>query len=452
MKLISGKWVVISLLLILPGLSLFSQKLVESVAGIAGNEVIYLSDIENGVVQELINGNKMSPDVLRCKIFEDMLVQKLFLDQAKIDSIEVSDDNIEGNLNMTLNRYIAQVGSEKALEDYFKKSIIEIKKDIKQAMLNQEIISEVQTSLAKNISITPSDVKRFYQSIPKDSLPKIPAQVEISIIQFDPPDNEQNKADARQKLLDLRSRILAGESFSALAILYSEDTETAKRGGELGFTARNSLEKPFADAAFSLSKNSVSKIVETRYGYHIIQLIDRLGDMANVRHILIRPKVRPDQAIIAMRKLDSLANLIRKDSLKFESAAIRYSTHKDSRINGGKFVKNDPADRVTWFTLDQLDKETYVKVRELKIGEISDAFKATDENGNAVFRIVRLDNQTPAHVADFETDYQSLYNETLMQRRAKYFQQWINKKIGITYIRISEEFKTCPFDNKGWLK
>jgi peptidyl-prolyl cis-trans isomerase SurA len=399
-----------------------------------------------------MNGSKMSANVLRCKIFEDQMVQKLFLDQAKIDSIEVSDENIEGNLNMTLNRYIAQVGSEKALEDYFKKSIIEIKKDIKKAMMNQEIINEVQATLAQNISITPNDVKRFYSSIPKDSLPKIPAQVEISIIQSDPIDNEQNKADARQKLLDLRSRILAGESFSTLAILYSEDTESAKRGGELGFMERGSLEKPFADAAFSLSKNTVSKIVETKYGYHIIQLIDRMGDMANMRHILIRPKVKPDQALIAMARLDSIANLIRKDSLRFETAAIRYSTHKDSRINGGKYVKSDPTDRVTWFSLDELDKETYVKVRDLKIGEISDAFKALDENSNTVFRIVRLDNQVPAHVADVNTDYQSLYNETLMQKRTKFYRQWIDKKIGITYIKVSEEFKTCPFANQGWLK
>lgn len=452
MKLFPGKWAVILLMLILSDHSAFSQKLIESVAGIVGNEVIFLSDVEGGVVQELMNGSKMSPNVLRCKIFEDQMVQKLFLDQAKIDSIEISDENIEGNLNMTLNRYIAQVGSEKALEDYFKKSIIEIKKDIKKAMMNQEIITEVQTTLAQNISITPNDVKRYYSSIPKDSLPKIPAQVEISIIQFDPIDNEQNKAEARQRLLDLRSRILSGESFSTLAILYSEDPESAKRGGELGFMERGSLEKPFADAAFSLSKNTVSKIVETKYGYHIIQLIDRMGDMANMRHILIRPKVQPDQALIAMGKLDSIANLIRKDSLRFESAAIRYSTHKDSRINGGKFVKSDPSDRVTWFSLDELDKETYVMVRDMKIGEISEAFRALDENSNTVFRIVRLDNQVPAHVADVNTDYQSLYSATLMQKRSKFYKQWIDKKIGITYIRVSEELKTCPFSNQGWLK
>ena len=181
-------------------------------------------------------------------------------------------------------------------------------------------------------------------------------------------------------------------------------------------------------------------------------MIDRMGDMANVRHILIKPKVKPEQAIIAINRLDSIANQIRKDSLTFAKAALLFSTHKDSRINGGKLVKNDPQSRVTMLTLDELDKETYVKVRDLKIGEISEPFRTTDDNGNTVFRIVRLDNQTPAHLADPKTDYEFLYNSTLEQKRAKYFQEWVTKKIGVTYIKVSDEFKTCPFSNQGWLK
>jgi peptidyl-prolyl cis-trans isomerase SurA len=430
----------------------YSQKLVESIAGIVGNEVVYLSDVETGVAQQVMSGDRTPVTTLRCLIFEKILTDKLFLDQARIDSVEVSDEAIENNLNVTLNRYIAQAGSEKALEDYFRKSMIEIRMDIKKAMRDQQIISEVQSSLVKDITVTPSEVKKFYSGIPKDSLPKIPSMVQISIIQLDPPDNEQNKADARQKLLDLRSRILAGESFSILAVLYSEDTESAKKGGEIGYSARGELEKPYSDAAFSLSKNGVSRIVETRYGYHIIQLIDRMGDMVNTRHILIRPKVKIEQTIKAVTKLDSIANLVRTDSMTFERAAMRFSTHKDSRINGGKYVKNDPDSRVTWFTLEELDKETYVKVRDLKIGEISEPFKTVDQNGNTVFRIVRLDNQTPAHVADLKMDYQALFNLTMRQKQQKVYSQWIDKKIGVTYIRISDEFKTCPFSNKGWMK
>jgi peptidyl-prolyl cis-trans isomerase SurA len=452
MRQSSGKWFVSVLFFLLFSQSGFSQTLVESVAGIVGNEVLYLSDIENSVVQEIAGGYKGSVPDIRCKLFEQELISKLFLDQARIDSIKVSEAAVESRLTMTLNNYIARAGSEKALEDYFKKSMIEIRADLKKAMMNQETISEVQDKLTQDIAVTPSDVKRYFAGLQRDSLTKIPAMVQLSVIQSDPPNNEQNKADARQKLLELRSRVIAGESFSTLAVLYSEDPESAKKGGELGYMSRGSLEKPFADAAFSLSKNGVSKIVETRFGYHIIQLIDRMGDMANVRHILIRPKVKPDQALLAGHKLDSLANLIRKDSITFSRAAILYSTHKDSRINGGKFVKNDPQSRVTWFTLDELDKETYVKVRDLKIGEISESFRTQDENGNTVFRIVRLDNQTPAHVADLKTDYELLYNDALNAKRSKIYQDWIEKKIGITYIKVSDEFKSCQFINKGWLK
>jgi peptidyl-prolyl cis-trans isomerase SurA len=452
MKQSSGKWILLVFVLLIFNHRVYSQTLVESVAGIVGNEVIYLSDVENSIVQEVAGGNRTSVSTLRCRLFEQEMVAKLFLDQARIDSIKVSEAAVESRLNMTLNNYIARAGSEKALEGYFKKSMIEIRADLKKAMMNQEIISEVQDKLTQDIAVTPADVKKYFSGMPKDSLPKVPSMVELSIIQVDPPNSDQNKAEARQKLLDLRSRIIAGESFSTLAVLYSEDLESAKKGGELGFMARGNLEKPFADAAFSLSKNSVSKVVETRFGFHIIQLIDRMGDMANLRHILIRPKVKPEQSTMAMHKLDSLANLIRKDSLTFSRAALLYSTHKDSRINGGKLVKNDPQSRVTMLTLDELDKETYVKVRDLKIGEISIPFRTNDENGNTVYRIVRLDNQTPAHVADVKSDYEMLNNSALEQKRAKYYQDWITKKIGITYVKVSDEFKSCPFVNKGWLK
>jgi peptidyl-prolyl cis-trans isomerase SurA len=429
-----------------------SQQLVESVAGIVGNEVIYLSDVENNLAQVKSSGDRTPTDILRCKLFEELLVSKLFLDQARIDSIVVSEAAVDGDLNMTLNNFIRRAGSEKALEDYFKKSMIEIRMDLKKSLMSQQIINEVQSAIAENISVTPADVKRYFQGIPKDSLPVIPSKVELSIIQLDPPSGEENKLEARQKLLDLRSRILAGESFSTLAILYSEDPETAKLGGEIGFLTRGELEKEYADAAFSLNKNTVSKIIETKFGFHIIQLIDRKGDMVNTRHILIRSKVKPEDAVIAIEKLDSIANQIRKDSITFSRAAMIYSSHKDSRINGGKLVKSDPNAREVWHTLEELDRETYVIVRDMKIGEISQPFRTSDENGNIVFRIVKIDNEIAAHVADLKNDYQSLYNTALMDKRTKTYQQWIDKKIGITYIKISEEFKSCEFANKGWLK
>jgi peptidyl-prolyl cis-trans isomerase SurA len=429
-----------------------SQVLVESVAAIVGNEVIYLSDVENMISEIRRNGNRQPADQLRCSVLEQLLVSKLFLDQARIDSIIVTEDVVEGNLNMRINDAIRQAGSEKALEEYFKKSMIEIRRDIRESMLEQETINEVQATIAENITITPSAMKRFFASIPKDSLPLVPAKVQLSILQLDPPSNEENKAAARQKLLDIRSEILAGKSFEVLARLYSEDPQAAKAGGEIGFLTRGELEKEYADAAFSLTKNTVSKIVETRHGFHIIQLVDRKGEMVNTRHILIKPKVLAEQASRAMNRLDSIADLIRSDSIKFEAAARMLSTHKDSRVNGGKFVSTNPSDRVTWFTLEELNPEMYVKVREMKVGEISEPFRTTDEDGNVVFRIVKLDKELPAHRANLKDDYQNLYNAALSDERAKTYENWIKKKLETTYIKISEEFKSCEFLKKEWLK
>jgi peptidyl-prolyl cis-trans isomerase SurA len=446
------KFYLVLMVFLLPGLIASSQKLVESVAAIVGNEVIYLSDLESTIADMRRTGDKTPIDELRCRVLNEMLISKLFLDQSRIDSITVTDDAVEGELNMRMNDAIRRAGSEEALVTYFKKSMLEIRRDIKKNLLEQEVVREVQSKISGDMTITPAALKRYYASIPKDSLPVIPAKYKISIIQVDPPSNEDNKADARQKLLDIRSQILSGKSFNVLAIMYSEDPGSAKNGGEVGYMTRGELEKEYADVAFSLTKNTVSRIVETKVGFHIIQLIDRKGDMVNTRHILIRPKVKPEQAQQAMAKLDSLANLIRKDSLKFENAAVRFSSHKDSRINGGIFVSTNPSDRNTWFALDELNQEMYVKIREMKTGEISDPFRTTDENNNIVFRIIRLDNEISAHTANLKDDYQSLYNSALMQERIKIFDKWVNKKIESTYIKISEELKTCDFLKKGWLK
>ncbi len=429
-----------------------SQVLVESVAAIVGNEVIYLSDVENRVNDYRRSNIRVPVDQLRCRVFEESLISKLFLDQARIDSIIVTDDLVEGDLNMRMNNVIRDAGSEQALEDYFNKSMVEIRRDIRKALIEQQIVAEVQSEIASNISITPSALKKFVAAIPNDSLPVIPAKVQISIIQLDPPANEENKADARQKLLDIRSEILAGKSFNVLAVMESEDPGSATSGGETGYRTRGELEKEYADAAFSLTKNTVSRIIETKFGFHIIQLIDRKGDLVNTRHILIRPKVKPEEAQQAISKLDSITNLIRKGEIKFEEAALRFSSHKDSRINGGKFVSTDPNERITWFTLDELSKEMYVQVRDLKIGEISEPFRTTDEDGNVVFRIVRLDEELPAHRANMRNDYQTLHNAALMSEQNNAFDKWIKKKIETTYIRISEEFKSCDFLTRGWLQ
>lgn len=437
----------------LVSVNVYGQKLVESVSAIVGDEVIYLSEVENQVLQYKAEGDLTPVTELRCRVYEDLLVQKLFLDQARIDSITVPDTNIEGDLALRLNNFIGIAGSEKALETYFNKSMVEIKRDIREALRNQYITETVQRDISSAVIVTPADVRKYYSTLPNDSLALIPAKVELSIIQLDPPSNEESKIEARQKLLDIRGAILAGTTtFTAQAVVYSEDPGTSVKGGEVGLSSRGSLAKPYADAAWSLNKNAISRIVETEFGFHIIQLIDRQGDLVNTRHILIKPKINADDVQRTISKLDSLADAIRKDSITFEAAARKISTHKESKINGGKYVPNDPNSRVTMLTMDALDKETYSAVRNLKLNEISEPYRTTDEKGNIVYRIARLDNEIPAHRANLKQDYQDLYDMALYEQQSKVYQDWIDNKIEVTYIKISDEFKTCNLSNPGWLK
>ena len=427
-----------------------SQYLVDEVSAIVGDETIFLSDVENMVLQQVTMGDRRPVERIRCEVFEDLLVQLLFLDQARIDSIMISNDDINRMLDERLNDFVLRAGSEENLEEYFKKSMVEIRRDLRPMMENQQLAAQVQSNLAMDISITPEEVKNFYESVPSDSLPLIPARVELSIVQIDPPGMEESKLRTRQQLLDLRRRIVEGESFRALAVLYSEDEGSAANGGEIGFQLRGNLDKAYADEAFSLKKNQVSKVIESEFGFHIIELIERRGDMINTRHILIKPKVTIEQAVEAKNRLDSIADLIRSDSISFNQAAFRFSTHNDSRMNGGIYVT--PNSRESLIEIDRLPQPMYMVVREMNINEISEGFRMEDERGNTVFRIIKLNKQTEPHKVNLKDDYSYLQELALANKRAGVYQEWIEDKMEMTYIKISDRFKTCNFRTKGWLK
>ncbi len=439
-------------LAVLSAYSASGQQVVESVVAVVGNEVVYLSEIEGQVVQLKAERDPTPVDQLRCRLFEDQLVQKLFLDQARIDSIEVSTESVEADLNSRLTEYIRRAGSEQALENYFNKSMAEIRKDLREMLTNQYIVQETQGTIAKDITITPDEVKKFFNTIPRDSLALVPRKVQLSMISVEPPDMEASKAEVRQRLLDLRSRIINGESFSTLAILYSEDPGSAPRGGELGFNTRGELAKPYAEAAWSLKQGVVSKIVETEFGFHIIQLIDRKGDMVNSRHILMKPKLSADQTEWAILKLDSIATLVRTDSLTFAHAAMRYSSDKATRANGGKMVSQNPSERVDWLTLDELPREVNLVVRNMKLGEISEPFRTTDSKGNSIYCIIRLDAEIPAHRMNMQDDYNYLSELALRNKQSRKYEEWIADKIKRTYIRISDDFRGCNFHYSGWFE
>lgn len=444
--------IILCVLAIFAGQGAAGQQVVESVVAVVGNEVVYLSEIEGQVVQLKAERDPTPVEQLRCRIFEDQLIQKLFLDQARIDSIEVSPESVEADLNSRLTEYIRRAGSEQALESYFNKSMTEIRKDLREMLTNQYIVQETQGTIAQDITVTPDEVKKYFSSIPRDSLPLMPRKVQLSMISVEPPDMEASKAEVRQRLLDLRSQIINGKSFSALAVLYSEDPGSAPRGGELGFNTRGELAKPYAEAAWSLKQGVVSKIVETEFGFHIIQLVERKGDMVNSRHILMKPKLTPEQTEWAILKLDSIAALVRTDSLTFAQAAMRYSSDKTTRANGGKMVSQNPSERVNWLTLDELSREINLVVRNMKLGEISEPFRTTDAKGNNIYCIVRLDEEIPAHNVNMKDDYNFLAEAALRDKQGKMYEDWIRDKIRRTYIRISDDFKGCMFHYSGWFE
>ncbi|MBN1387431.1 MAG: peptidylprolyl isomerase [Bacteroidales bacterium] len=427
-----------------------SQYIIDEVSAIVGDETVFLSDVENMVLQQITMGDNRPIERIRCEVFEDLMVQLLFLDQARLDSIEISSDDINRMLDERLNDFVLRAGSEENLEGYFRKSMVEIRRDLRPMMENQQLAAQVQNNLAMDITITPEEVKGYYESIPPENIPLVPAHVEISIIQINPPGLEQSKLETRQQLLNLRRRIIEGESFRALAVLYSEDEQSAANGGEIGFQVRGNLDRVYADEAFSLKENQVSKVIESEFGFHIIELIERKGDMVNTRHILIKPKIKPEQAIEAKNRLDSIADLIRSDSLSFKNAALMYSTHRDSRMNGGVYVTSDT--RESLIEIDRLQREMYLIVRDMNINEISDGFQMKDETGNTVFRIIKLNKQTEPHVANLKEDYNYLQELALANKRAGVYQDWIKEKMEMTYIKISDKFRTCNFRNKGWLK
>ncbi len=426
------------------------RMIIDKIVAIVGGNTILESDVMMQYEQMRRQGSIPPGQVSRCRILEDIMVQKLLYHQAKLDSLKLEPGEVERQLDARLNYFIKMIGSQRALEEFYHKSYLEIKNDLRNDVREQVLAGKEQSNIIQDVTITPGEVKSFYKKLSPDSIPVIPEQYEIQQIQINPPYSEEAKIAARQKLLDLRKRIIEGERFSTLAILYSEDPGTARRGGELGFTGKADLDKNFAQVAFSLKKGQVSPIVETRFGYHIIQLIDRKGDMINVRHILVKPKLSAEAITRANTLLDSIARQIRIDSLSFERAAFLFSEDEETRTTGGLVL--NPATGDPRFDMSQLDKKTGQLVARMKEGEISDPFQYIDNAGNVVFKIIRLKKIIPAHKANLKLDYELLANMAKQQKQKEVFDEWVEEKLQTTYSRVDEEYQSCQFQYKGWIK
>jgi len=429
----------------------FSQdEIVDQVVAVIGDNVVLQSDVEAQVEQIKQQGSLTPRNQLRCEVMEDLLAQKLLLNQAQVDSIEVTPGQVELELERRLAMFISQVGSEEDLEDYYNMSILEIKEDFRDLVKSQLLTQQMQQQIAGELTITPSEVRAFYNSIPKDSMPLINSQIKISQIVKNPPYQEQTKFEVRERLLELRKRIIDGESFATLAVLYSEDPGSAPQGGEIGFRNRSDFVDEFSDAAYSLKENTVSPIIETAFGFHILQLIARRNDQVNVRHILMKPKIKPDEILEAINFLDSLADVIRRDSISFEFAAFMNSDDKYSNVNGGKVI--NPVTGDNNFEMEHLHPSVVHTIRDMNIGEISKAFQSIDETGNQIFKIVKIDSRSNPHHANLKDDYSILQEMAKGNKQQDEFMKWIAEKQKLTYIRINPPFKSCKFVSDGWIK
>ena len=426
------------------------NNIAEEVAWVIGDQLIYKSEIETMYQQMQYEKTPINGDPY-CVVPERIALDKLFLHQADLDTIEVQNSMILQQVESRINYYITNLGSKEKVEQYFRKTIPQMREEMTEMWKNQSRIQQVQAALTKDLKTTPSDVRKYFNTLDADSIPFVPLQVEVQIITLNPIIPRQEIEDVKARLRDYSNRVTSGESdFSTLAILYSEDGSSL-RGGEIGFMGRGHLEPEYAAAAFNLNDpKKVSKIVETQYGFHIIQLIEKRGDRINTRHILLRPKVSDKDLTAAIARLDSIRTDIIDKKFSFEEAAPVISQDKDTRNSKGVMV-NDQSGTIR-FEMSQLPQEISREVNNLQPGEISKPFIMKDPKSNRdVVAIVKLTNRISGHKANLSDDYQLIKSMYEKSAKSKIIAKWIDKKINDTYIRIEDGWQNCEFKH-NWLK
>ncbi len=428
------------------------DNVIDEVAWMIGDEPIYKSDIEQAYM-DMQNERTPIPGDPYCYIPEQIAIERLFLHQADIDTVEVQESMVQMQVDAQMNFLITNLGSREKVEQYFRKAFPDIREYYATSMRNRSRVQQVRNSLVKNLKVTPGDVRRYFDNLPKDSIPYVPLQVEVQILTLNPAIPRQEIDDVKARLRDYADRVTRGESdFSTLAILYSEAPEGV-RGGEIGFMGRGQLVPEYAAVAFNLNDpKKVSKIVETEYGYHIIQLIEKRGDRINTRHILLRPKVAKKDLDNAKNRLDTLrAEIVDKKTVTFEEAVRLVSQDKDTRMSNGVMVNS--ADGTTRFEMSQLPQEVAKAVATLKPGEVSQPFEMRDpKRDRAIVAMVRLTSRIDAHQANLADDFQTIKDMYENARSQEIVDKWLQKKIEETYVRIEDGWRGCDFRHKGWIK
>lgn len=446
------KLIFLSLILISSFFVKAQTNVIDQVIAIVGNQAVLKSDVENEFIRYQAQGMLTGSVDFKGQLFEEILIQKLLLSQAKRDSISVTPMQVESQLSSRIDQYIQRIGSKEKLEKYFNKSIMELKNDFRGDIRNMMITEQMKNTITKDVRTTPAEVRRYYRSLNKDSLPDLPSQLEVQQIVRKPEVSLAEKERIRKKLRNFRDRINNGESFATLAVLYSEDKGSASRGGELGYTARAKLVPEFANVAFNLKTDKISKIVETEYGFHIIQLIDRKGEKINVRHILLTAKIADKEKEKAIVKLDSLAKQIRAKKFTFKEAAMHVSDEKETRNNGGLVVNPQTgSSKLSLDILSQLSPATAEQIKKLKVGEISAAF-VEEGRGKLIYKIVKLYKVHKEHKANLADDWTQFENMLIADKKKKIFDKWVIENIKSSYIHIDDSFQNTTFNYKGWIK
>lgn len=438
-------------------LSLFSpmaamaqDKVVDQIIAVVGSNIILKSEIEDMYIQQQAQGITTDGD-MKCEILESLLVDKLMVAEALLDTnIIVTDNQINRNMDGRMQMYIQHFGSEQEVEKFFKKPIPQLKSELRDIIRNSLLSQEMSTKIVQNVTVTPSEVRYFFRNLPEDEIPYIAPQYEYQQITLMPEVELEEDNRVKAQLREYKRRVEEGESFSTLAVLYSEAPES-RFGGEIGYLGRAQLDPAYAAAAFNLRDDRVSNVVKSEFGYHIIQLIDRKGEKINTRHILMRPKVSPEALEQARTRLDSLANLIRKNEITFENAAVMFSQDKNTRNNGGMAI--NPQTLSTKFTVEELDPDVSKIVTTMKINEISDPFQTVDPNSRqTVYKIIRLVNKTEGHKANLQTDYQMIADQFLGKKKQQTIENWVTEQQSKTYIRIDPTYANCNYQFKNWIK
>jgi peptidyl-prolyl cis-trans isomerase SurA len=431
----------------------YDSGLIDKTVAIVGDDVIMLSDIEGEVQVMQAQGYAADKDV-RCEVLENILTQNLFLNQARLDSLKVNAENVNNELNNRVNNVIAQLGGEAEVEKYFGRPLYKLRNEWNETLTNQMLMQQEQQEIVKKVEkLTPSDVKKFCDTTDAQDLPMISTQYRLSQIVLYPSKDAAVMA-VKEKLLDFRQRIQNGEKFSTLAILYSQDPGSAAKGGELGMYSKSIFWPAFSDAAMALKPGQVSQIVETPDGFHIIQMIERKGDMFNVRHILLKPQYTSEDRNKAFTRLDSIRTAILVDStITFFDAARAYSEDIKTRTNGG--MMSDENTGSSYYEKDQLKPADYNVLKDMKVGDISEPFESADNegrNGNTIYKIIRLDKIIPAHTANIENDYSSLLQVATQKADQAALDKFITEKQKTAYIVIDPLFQKCNFKKQGWIK